>query len=308
MAISHWFQPPDAENRMSGGVAEVTGAIPSPRADLILDGSQSSDVNDDSLTFRWTLNHAPDRSQTTLVNPTAVNPSIRLDKAGSYSVQLIVNDGQQNSEAAVVVLTTLNSAPVAEAGPDQSAKINSLITLDGGLSSDVDGDALHYTWTLLNKPDNSQPELDSGLASKVQFTLDQPGNYTAQLIVHDAQSDSVPDTVTISSENSAPLANPGRAQTVPLLALVQLNGGLSLDVDQDPLSYRWSILAKPTASQASLSNIAVVNPSFTADKAGDYLVQLIVNDGKVDSNPETLTISTQNTRPIANAGADQSAT
>ena len=31
--VSHRVQPPDAENRMSGGVAEVTGAIPSPRAD-----------------------------------------------------------------------------------------------------------------------------------------------------------------------------------------------------------------------------------------------------------------------------------
>ena len=31
--MSHWVQPPDAENRMSGGVAEVTGEIPSPRAD-----------------------------------------------------------------------------------------------------------------------------------------------------------------------------------------------------------------------------------------------------------------------------------
>jgi hypothetical protein len=32
--LSRQVQPPDAENRMSGGVAEVTGAIPSPRADL----------------------------------------------------------------------------------------------------------------------------------------------------------------------------------------------------------------------------------------------------------------------------------
>ena len=31
--MSHWVQPPDAENRMFGGVAEVTGEIPSPRAD-----------------------------------------------------------------------------------------------------------------------------------------------------------------------------------------------------------------------------------------------------------------------------------
>jgi hypothetical protein len=32
-AVSRQIQPPDAENRISGGVAEVTGAIPSPRAD-----------------------------------------------------------------------------------------------------------------------------------------------------------------------------------------------------------------------------------------------------------------------------------
>jgi hypothetical protein len=36
--LSRWIQPPDAENRMSGGVAEVTGAIPSPRADLNFSG------------------------------------------------------------------------------------------------------------------------------------------------------------------------------------------------------------------------------------------------------------------------------
>lgn len=34
--LSYWVQPPDAENRMSGGVGEVTGAIPSPRPDLRL--------------------------------------------------------------------------------------------------------------------------------------------------------------------------------------------------------------------------------------------------------------------------------
>jgi len=37
---SHGFQPPDAENRMSGGVGGVTGAIPLPPPDpgLIVPG------------------------------------------------------------------------------------------------------------------------------------------------------------------------------------------------------------------------------------------------------------------------------
>ena len=33
--LSHQVQPPDAENRMSGGVGEVMSAIPSPRPDLL---------------------------------------------------------------------------------------------------------------------------------------------------------------------------------------------------------------------------------------------------------------------------------
>ena len=35
------------------------------------------------------------------------------------------------------------------------------------------------------------------------------------------------------------------------------------------------------------------------------MVQLIVNDGKVNSAPDTVTITTTNTLPVANAGPDQ---
>ncbi len=31
--LTRWTQPPDAENRMSGGVGELTGAIPLVRPD-----------------------------------------------------------------------------------------------------------------------------------------------------------------------------------------------------------------------------------------------------------------------------------
>jgi hypothetical protein len=49
-----------------------------------------------------------------------------------------------------------------------------------------------------------------------------------------------------------------------------------------------------------------VAPRFTADKPGQYLIQLIVSDGKADSAADTVTVSTENSRPIANAGPDQS--
>src|SRR5207342_1707183 len=63
--------------------------------------------------------------------------------------------------------------------------------------------------------------------------------------------------------------------------------------------------SRPTGSQATLSNATVVNPTFVADVLGTYVVQLIVNDGTIDSLADTVTIAAGNTRPVANAGPDQ---
>ena len=40
---------------------------------------------------------------------------------------------------------------------------------------------------------------------------------------------------------------------------------------------------------------------------GDYVVQLSVNDGWLDSAPDHVTISTVNSRPVADAGTPQEA-
>ena len=99
---------------------------------------------------------------------------------------------------------------------------------------------------------------------------------------------------------SAPVANAGTDQTPLLGNMVTLDGSASSDVDiiasgdadSDMLAYRWSFLLVPPGSGATLSNTAAVNPSFTIDVLGDYVLQLIVNDGTVDSTPDTVSVST----------------
>jgi hypothetical protein len=49
----------------------------------------------------------------------------------------------------------------------------------------------------------------------------------------------------------------------------------------------------------------VVNPTFVADVLGTYVVQLSVNDGTIDSLPDTVMVIVENTRPVADAGPDQ---
>lgn len=65
--------------------------------------------------------------------------------------------------------------------------------------------------------------------------------------------------------------------------------------DGDKLTYSWSIIDKPLPSKSSLSNPALVNPTFVPDRIGTYKLQLVVNDGTVDSDPEEVAITVKPT-------------
>lgn len=65
-----------------------------------------------------------------------------------------------------------------------------------------------------------------------------------------------------------------------------------MDPDGDPLTYVWSVTSRPSGSTAALSNANIVNPTFKPDKPGTYIIQLIVNDGTVNSAADTVTLTT----------------
>ncbi|MCB1852965.1 MAG: PKD domain containing protein, partial [Gammaproteobacteria bacterium] len=79
---------------------------------------------------------------------------------------------------------------------------------------------------------------------------------------------------------------------------MKLDGSGSTDVDGDSLTFYWS-LTPPSGCCVVLSDPTAVMPTFEVDVPGTYLAQLIVNDGTVDSAPDTVTISTENTAPVA---------
>ncbi len=226
------------------------------------------------------------------------------DRVGDYVVRLIVNDGTVNSAPDTVLITSNNVPPVANAGPDQGGFApGTLITLNGAGSFDGDGDPLTFNWSFVSRPAGSNAVLTGSTTVTPTFTVDRDGDYVVQLIVNDGIENSNPDTVTITSNNVPPVANAGPDQTVGP-GLVTLNGSGSSDANGDPLTYQWS-LSKPAGSAAVLSSTTSVSPTFTVDRDGDYVAQLIVRDGTVNSAPDSVIITTSNVAPVANAGPDQ---
>ncbi len=274
---------------------------------VTLNGSGSTDPDGDSLTFSWSFLSRPAGSAATLSDPGAVMPTFSVDVPGGYGLQLVVNDGTADSLPDTVLVTTENSAPVANAGPDRTVPVAQSVTLDGSGSSDVDGDPLTYAWTLTSIPTGSGVTLVGASSVHPSLVPDVFGTYVAQLVVNDGSLDSAPDVVQITTENSPPIAHAGSDQFAFVGDTVTLDGSGSTDVDGDSLTYAWSFVSKPAASTTTLANPTGVAPTFDTDEPGVYVVQLIVNDGTVDSAPDTVTITTENSAPVADAGPDQTA-
>ena len=78
-------------------------------------------------------------------------------------------------------------APLANAGPDQTAHLGILVTLDGSASSDPAGPLpLTYAWSFVSKPAGSAVQLSDPSVVGPTFTPDVLGDYLVQLVVTNA--------------------------------------------------------------------------------------------------------------------------
>jgi RHS repeat-associated protein len=279
--------------------------------DLVtLDGRNSYDPDGDLITYNWTITSAPSGSNAALDNPISVMPTFVPDKPGNYVVLLTVNDGKVDSspDDAIVIAAQPNVAPTAIAGPDQSVATGSQVLLDGQGSFDPDGDPLTYQWQMMSLPTGSTAFFDNPASPTPTFVADKDGQYVIVLTVNDGELDSLPDDVIVISAtpNAPPVAFAGDDQIGSRNTMINLNASGSYDPENNPLTYAWSIVSSPEGSTSQLDDPTSPTPTILADREGDYVFRLVVFDGQLCSEPDTVVVRAVNNAPIAKAGPDKS--
>jgi signal transduction histidine kinase len=183
-----------------------------------LDGSPSSDPDNDALTYQWAQVAGDSVAVQGADQPKAsfVAPTLNTNVDRILRFRLTVNDGQGHSNVDEVAVTVKNQnqPPVARAGPSQSAAPGDLVSLDGSASFDPDQDAISYQWTqiqgtavTLSDPAKANPTFMAPAAST---------DVVLRLRVKDALGVwSSPDEVSVFVRSASPTPAPTPPSTTP---------------------------------------------------------------------------------------------
>ena len=179
-----------------------------------------------------------------------------------------------------MTISTDNTAPVANAGPDLTAHVHETVTLDGSQSHDGDGDPvrLYWSWTFL--PAGSHSTFTQPTAVSPTFTVDRRGLYVAQLLATDGTLDSVPATTVITILSRPPVLDPVGDQQVAVGATLTLQLSAT-----DPDGYPLTFTATPLPAHASLhptTGLFTFTPAL--ERAGTFPITFTVSDGELSAD------------------------
>ena len=238
------------------------------------------------------------------------------DTAGTYNIKIQATDGEfgtnppTTSYQLTITGTQLNTAPIANAGINQSVNEGAAVRLDGTGSTDNKPITL-YGWTADTTITLTGADTDT--AGFTAPEVEEAGlDIILTLTVTDTEGVADSATVLVRVNNvvpeTAPIASAGINQSVNEGAAVILDGTGS--TDNEPITlYGWT--ADPTIT---LTGANTHTAGFTApevEEAGlDIILTLTVTDTVGVADSATVLVRVNNvvpeTAPIANAGINQS--
>ena len=280
---------------------------------LSLSGKDSYDRDGDKLSYSWSVTKKPSGSSAVIQSVgKGVSAVFNPDVLGDYELEFLVSDGRQTSKAKLKV-SSKSVRPEAVAGLDKLVSLNDKVMLDAGLSSGQNRSNLSYSWSFIKKPLGSSAQIQNKSSKRASFVVDKSGDYEVELKVSEAGL-SKTDPLLLSTINIAPQVEiskpsaPVLSQALSLSAVIT-DEDLSNKGDEDrKVTYKWSVLSAPSApsgedkeSVYKFSNTQDKVSSFTALRPGDYILQLLADDGRLYGS-DTILLSYGNQAPVAKTG------
>lgn len=188
------------------GNAGADQTIILPTNSVTLDGSGSTDPDNNITSYQWTKIEGP--SSFAIASPNATQTKVTGLEAGVYKFELKVTDAgglmaKDTMQITVNVSVPVNHLPIANAGRDTIITLPATtVNLDGSKSTDPDNNITGYAWTKISGP----PSFDITNASAVQTQAINlvEGVYHFELRVSDAGGLMAKDTMQVTVNASPP--------------------------------------------------------------------------------------------------------
>ena len=279
--------------------------------EIVLDGKDSSDPNNDPLTYLW--------KQTSgfidgidILNPAKSVANFKvpddLTKDTTFEFELTVADSYGGRGTGTVsIAAASNTAPIADAGGNIQTVRGEQVTLDGSESHDPDptGEIISYLWSG-DDVDGDDGDGDNGddgdragpylqnrnqpLATfSVPFVQDD-ATFEFRLTVTDEEGAEDKETVEVEVKgNSQPMANAGSNKKAGIGEQVTLDGGGSNDPDPTGqiVSYNWEQIGGDPS--VDLNGAGSATPSFNVpvideDTTFEFSLTVTDNEGATEED------------------------
>ena len=259
--------------------------------DIRFDGSDSSDPDSDTLTYKWDFESDGIWDDLNKTNTHSYNAS------GSYVALLMVEDPSGANDTDVVnVSISNNKNPVARIivdDEDKRVNVNTTVGFDASGSTDDDDTVLYYSWDF----NGDGIEDSKSVTPTHKFT--EKGVFTVNLTVMDpfGGNNTVGEEITV---NKPPVAVLVGNESGYVGEAVSFSAVDSYDEDGDELRFDWDFESDGELDEEG----AEVEHIY--DAAGEYTVLLWVLDGRdgKDTAEMDVVIAIRNTAPLAEAGED----
>ncbi|NQZ09497.1 MAG: acid shock protein, partial [Algicola sp.] len=203
--------------------------------------------------------------------------------------------------------SVVNTAPIGDAGGDDTVAANTYYPLNGSASYDPEGATLTYLWmqTAGTAVDIFAPQSSNPGFVSPAVTSDETLTFSLDVFDGELRGETVFVNILVKAANQAPVADAGGDDTVAANTYYQFNGSNSHDLEGAELTYLWIQTAGPSvdifAPQAP--NAGFVSPNITTNQTLTFALNVF--DGELYSETDTVNILvTANQAPVADAGRD----